>query len=183
MRRAVGSGFFLGCLLLAMAAAPWAAEFGRLGVALKMGESAGIGGAQVAWNFSPHLQVCAGRGGVALDFLSSDFDVDSYFLMGKYYLRHVYFATGYAQKIAFAETREDGRIYGAAIAEHGIPFHAGYEFGIRKGFFFSASMGLVYIPGGGGRSVEKTTPSGNAVSATSVKTGPSLGFTLGYYLL
>ena len=79
-----------------LAAAPPASAVGDVGVSLKTGEGGGGIGAQVAYNFDPHWQAALGIGGASIPYLVELGDVrtDSYSLLGKYYLKHLYFAAG-----------------------------------------------------------------------------------------
>ena len=159
-------------------------EFGRFGLALKAGEAAGAMGIQVTWNFTHHAQICGGVGGVAdLDpFLSGNRGrTDSYFLLAKGYWDHVYVATGYSLKKSRIEKVVTGSLYTANRSEQGIPFHIGYEFGHRSGFFYATSVGYHYVIGGGNRDVAAGTAIGTSTSRTA-KSGPSLGMSIGYYL-
>jgi hypothetical protein len=159
-------------------------EYGRFGLSLKSGEAAGAMGIQFAWNFNCHVQVCAGAGGVAdLDpFLTGDRGrTDSYFLLGKAYWDHAYLATGYSLKVSRFEKTLSGEVLTASRAENGIPLHVGYEFGHRSGFYFSTSIGYLYVLGGGQRDVAQGTAAEPSKSRTA-KSGPSAGVAVGYYL-
>ncbi len=171
-------------ILSACAVAEESREFGRFGLALKTGEAAGAMGIQVAWNFTRHAQICGGVGGVAdLDpFLSGNRGrTDSYFLLAKGYRDHLYVATGYSLKNSRIEKAVTGSLYTATRPEHGIPFHIGYEFGHRSGFFYATSIGYLYVFGGGHRDVAAGSAIISSTSRTA-KSGPSLGMSIGYYL-
>ena len=160
--------------------------YGRFGLGLKSGEAAGAMGIQVAWNFNRHLQACAGAGGmtdldVALAFLKDRSRTDSYYLLGKVYWDHLYLSTGYSLKVSKIEEAMSGGVFTANKSEQGIPFHLGYEFGHRQGFFYSTSVGYLYVFGGGNRDVAKGTILVSSKARTA-KTGPSFGMAIGYYL-
>jgi hypothetical protein len=165
-------------------------DFGRIGLALKSGAAAGAMGIQIAWNFTPHLQLCAGGGGTS-DFFSL-FDrnrtgnsfsrTDSYFMMGKVYLDHVFFESGYALKVVQAETIVSERVRRAFRFQSAIPMHVGYEFGHRRGFYFATSAG--YFLGVGGRA-GFSLPGADIRQLTgyaSADSGPTVGLSVGYYL-
>ena len=126
-------------------------EYGRFGLAVKSGAAAGPMGIQLAYNFSRHLQLCAGGGGTS-EFLSllDRSRTDSYFIMGKYYFEHVYFETGYARKTTRAESIDGEKADRRYITEQAIPLHIGYEFGHRLGFYFSTTAGYFHVIGDGG---------------------------------
>jgi hypothetical protein len=171
------------CALL-LSAVPPASASGDLGLSLKTGEGGGGIGAQLAYNFTPHWQAALGVGGAGIPYLIIlDMDntrTDSYSLLGKYYWKHVYLSTGYSLKRTRVYKKESGIVHRASAASHGIPLHLGYEFGNRKGFYFSASAGLFYVFRNGGAKV--MGPGEEAWSdARTVDTGAGLGFTLGYY--
>jgi len=173
----------LAALLLGAASAASAQEFGRFGLALKSGEGAGPMGIQLAWNFSPHLQACIGGGGTAELLVWEDRSrTDSYFVMGKYYLKHLYFESGYSLKVTKAENVLGEEARTARRAEHGIPVYLGYEFGNRRGFYFSTAAGFLYVVGGGGRTVTPQIGTSEGIAATSAQSGPSFGMSVGYYL-
>ena len=159
-----------------------AQEPGRFGLAVKTGEGSGGFGAQAAYNFDPHWQALIGVGGASIPYLFeySNARTDSYFLLGKYYFRHLFLASGYSHKRSRADRAIDGVIYRDAASAHGIPLHVGYEFGMRRGFFFSTSVGLLYVFRGGDREVRAGTDSVWTRIRTAA-TGPSVGLTLGYY--
>lgn len=163
--------------------APARAEpFGPYGLAIKTGEGAGGFGAQLAYNFTSHWQACAGVGGASIPYILEfgHSRTDSYFLMGKYFLHHLYFGAGYSQKRTRVERSNKERLYRDQGVEHGLLTHLGYEFGNRQGFFFSTSIGFLYIPGGGGRTlIAGEGP--NVSEAKTAATGPSIGITLGHY--
>lgn len=170
-----------------VAACASAQEYGRFGLAVKSGEAAGPMGIQLAWNLSPRLQACVGGGGVAdLLIYVNRSRTDSYFLMGKVYLKHLYAQTGYSLKVTKSEyldpERKDRGVLKASRAEHGIPLHIGYEFGHRRGFYFSTSAGILFVPDGGGRQVGPFVDGIPKVNAISAQTGPSFGMSVGYYL-
>ncbi|HKP96928.1 MAG TPA: hypothetical protein VJ385_14340 [Fibrobacteria bacterium] len=180
-------------LLLSAAGSPARAQdyYGRMGVALKSGAAAGPMGIQLAWNFSPHWQICAGGGGTSdvLTLLDRDRPgnsfsrTDSYFTMGKYYLDHVFFETGYALKVAKSESVQSERARVASRVQHAVPMHIGYEFGHRRGFYFASSVG--YFLGVGGRSGGLGFPGADMASLTgyaSADSGPTVGLSVGYYL-
>ena len=159
-------------------------KMGRFGLSLKSGEAGGAFGIQVAWNFNRHLQFCSGTGGISdwNTYLFSDRTrTDSYYLMGKMYLDHLYFATGYSLKVSRVELSDPISVSTYSRSEHGIPIHVGYEFGHRNGFFFSTSVGYLALFGGGNRNVV----TGSKAFTSNVRTsesGPSLGMAVGYYL-
>lgn len=170
-------------LLLALALAAPAQEFNRFGLSLKSGEGAGPMGVQLSWNFSKRLQACVGGGGTAELLVWEDRSrTDSYFAMGKYYLKHLYFETGYSLKVTKAENVLAEQARTARRAEHGIPFYIGYEFGHRRGFYFSTAAGYLYVIGGGGRMVTPQIDAKPGETATSAQSGPSFGMSVGYYL-
>jgi hypothetical protein len=173
------AGILLGAALLT---APSAQEFGRLGLAVKSGESSGGFGAQFAYNFDPHWQAVVGVGGASIPYILEfgNARTDSHFLMGKYFFRHLFLASGYSHKRSRADRAIGGRVYRDAASAHGLPFHVGYEFGNRKGFFFSTSVGLLYVFQGGDREVRAGADSLWTTIRTAA-TGPSVGLTLGYY--
>jgi hypothetical protein len=173
--------------LLAGAAHTWDGEFGRFGLAVKTGEAAGPMGIQLAWNPSPRFQLCAGGGGVAdlLVYVNRS-RTDSYFVMAKAYRKHLYIQTGYSLKVTKTEYLDESggepRILRDSRAEHGIPMHVGYEFGHRRGFYFSTSAGYIFVPGGGGKTVGPEVEGEPGASSRSARSGPSLGMSVGYYL-
>lgn len=177
-------------LLLAAAACARGQEFGRFGLALKSGAAAGPMGIQLAWNLSPHYQLCAGGGGTS-DILylfnrgrtaSSFKRTDSYFFLGKYYLEHVFFETGYALKVTQSETLEAERVHRSSLIRHAIPMHVGYEFGHRRGFYFASSVGYFYVVGEKGVEVQPDLDVGSLTGAVSGGSGPTVGISVGYYL-
>jgi hypothetical protein len=159
-------------------------EFGHFGLALKSGEAAGVMGIQVAWNFTRRLQFCAGAGGMTdVDYLVTGKRgrTDSYYLLSKVYLDHLYLTTGYSLKVSKIE-----RTLGDAIAtntkeEQGIPLSLGYEFGHRQGFYFSTSAGYLLVISEGNRDVGAGSEIG-ASTARTAKSGPNIGLSIGYYL-
>ena len=167
--------------LLLSAASPASAS-GNMGLSLKTGEGGGSIGAQLAYNFDPHWQAAFGVGGAGIPYIAELGKVrtDSYSLIGKYYLKHVYLSTGYSLKHTRVREYADNAVHRASAASNGIPLHLGYEFGNRKGFFFSASAGLLYVFRNGG---ERVMGPGDAAwsDARTVDTGPSLGLAVGYY--
>lgn len=170
--------------LLLLAAGASAQEFNRFGISLKSGEGAGPMGIQLAWNFTRHLQACVGGGGTAdlLTFLDRS-RTDSYFAMGKVYLDHLYFESGYSYKVTRAENVSGEQVRQAERREDGVPFYVGYEFGHRRGFYFSTAAGYLYIKGGGGVAVTpQKIDAQTGTPATSAKSGPSFGMSVGYYL-
>lgn len=159
-----------------------AQPFGPFGLAIKAGEGAGGFGAQLAYNLTPHWQACAGVGGASIPYILEfgHARTDSYFLMGKYYLHHLYFGMGYSQKRTRVERSVNERFFRDQGEEHGVLTHLGYEFGNRLGFFFSTSIGFLYVPGGG----DKKLAAGegpNVSEANTASSGPSVGITLGHY--
>lgn len=167
--------FFLSALTSASAS-------GNIGLSLKSGEGGGSIGAQLAYNFNSHWQAAFGVGGAGIPYFVELGKVrtDSYSLIGKYYLKHVYLSTGYSLKHTRVREYAADTFHRASAFSHGIPLHLGYEFGNRKGFFFSASAGLLYVFRNGGERV--MGPEKEAWSdARTVDTGAGLGFTLGYY--
>lgn len=184
-RTASLSGMALPILLLLALISPARAqaEYGRFGLALKTGAAAGPMGIQLSWNFSPHLQICAGGGGTSELLAVLDRSrTDSYFLMGKYYLKHVFFETGYSRKTTKAENVESEQVRKTFRTEQGIPLHIGYEFGHRRGFFFATSAGYYHVIGGGGVVVSPRIDASPGVSARSAESGPTAGASVGYYL-
>lgn len=171
-------------LLLAAAPSPRAqSDFGRVGLALKSGAAAGPMGIQLSWNFSPHLQASIGGGGTSELLAVLDRSrTDSYFLLGKYYLKHLYLETGYSLKTTKAENVVSEQVRMASRTEQGIPIHLGYEFGHRRGFFFATAMGYHYVIGGGGVVVSPRIDANPGKSATSAESGLTAGVSVGYYL-
>jgi hypothetical protein len=178
--------------ILLLAAAPFSAAyasagddrpFGRFGLALKTGAAAGPMGVQLAWNINRHIQLCAGGGGTA-DYLSllDRSRTDSYFAMGKYYLDHLYFETGYARKTTKAEFINGDDAQSTYRTEQAVPVHVGYEFGHRQGFYFSTSAGYFYVIGDGGVIVSPRNDADGSSSARSAKSGFTAGLSVGYYL-
>jgi hypothetical protein len=170
-------------LFSATAAICPAQEYARFGLSLKSGEGAGPMGIQLAWNFNRHLQACIGGGGTAevLSWLDRS-RTDSYFLMGKYYLDHLYFETGYSVKTTRAENVFAEKVRLATRTEQGVPFYVGYEFGHRRGFYFSTAAGYLYVFGGGGKVVSPQIDAQKGTTATSARSSPSFGMSVGYYL-
>jgi hypothetical protein len=164
-----------------LASAP-AREIGHLGLAVKSGESSGGFGAQAAYNFDPHWQALMGVGGASIPYILEygNARTDSYFLMGKYYFRHLFLASGYSHKRSRVDRAIDGEVYSDAASAHGVPLHFGYEFGKRRGFFFSTSVGLLYVFRGADREVSAGVDS-TWTRIRTAATGPSVGLTLGYY--
>jgi hypothetical protein len=163
---------------------PEAEPFCRFGVGIKTGESAGGFGSQFSYNFSRHWQASIGAGGIsAFSWSTSSFDsrTDSYFALGRYYLDHLFFATGYSLKITQVQLERGGVFYEASRTAHGIPVYLGYEFGDRMGFFFAASAGGLWVPVNGGKTVS-VTADGETVSSDAAGSGPSVGLSVGYYL-
>lgn len=170
-------------LALAFAAAAPAQEFGRYGLSLKMGECAGAFGIHAAYNIDRHYQVAAGVGGTGLPLFLAQFGdarTDSYFLLGRAYLKHLYFSTGYSVKRSRVTMGIDGTVFEETATAHGIPFHLGYEFGRRRGFFFSTSVGFLYVFKNAGKTVKIEQPRGTATTQTA-QSSPSVGMSLGYY--
>jgi hypothetical protein len=151
-------------------------------------QAAGPMGVQLSWNITRHLQFCAGGGGTSDLLAALDRSrTDSYFLMGKYYLDHVFLETGYALKSTKAENVEvemagAERAVSVSRTEQAIPIHLGYEFGHRRGFYFATSVGYFYVIGGGDVVVSTRTAADPGKSATSAKSGPTVGLSVGYYL-
>jgi predicted porin len=178
-------------LLLALAVSASAAtaatseerEYGRFGLAVKSGAAAGPMGIQLAYNFSRHLQICAGGGGTS-EFLSllDRSRTDSYFFMGKYYLDHLYFETGYARKTTKAESIQGEEADRTYMTEQAIPLHIGYEFGHRLGFYFSATAGYFHVIGDGGVLVSPRRNPDPELSVRSAESGFTVGLSVGYYL-
>ena len=156
--------------------------YGRFGIGIKSGECAGALGAQLSLNITSHWQASLGVGGVNLFAKNNSVDThtNGYFALGRYYLEHLYFATGYVLKITRAELDIDGTNHKASASVGGIPLFVGYEFGDRLGFFVAGSAGLIWVPDGGGQRVQAGVE-GNAVSTSAADTGPSLGLSVGYY--
>lgn len=185
-KRSLGavSHAWLACSLLGTVflSIPSAREVGRLGLAVKSGEGSGGFGAQAAYNFDSHWQALVGVGGASIPYILEygNARTDSYFLMGKYFFRHLYLATGYSHKRSRADRAILGRVYRDAASAHGLPLHVGYEFGHRRGFFFSTSVGLLYVFRGADREVRAGTDTTWTTIRTAA-TGPSVGLTLGYY--
>lgn len=169
-------------LLLPVSAAAQAFGPGAIGLSLKAGEGGGVLGAQLAYNFDAHWQAALGVGGAGIPYLLEfgEARTDNYSLMGKYYLKHVFFATGYSLKRTRVVRVANGELHRGERSAHGLPLYVGYEFGNRRGFFFSTSMGLLYVFKNDDRQV--MGPGDEVWSdARTAKTGPSLGLTLGYY--
>jgi hypothetical protein len=159
-------------------------EFGHFGLALKSGEAAGVMGIQVAWNFNRHLQLCAGAGGITdIDYLITGKRgrTDSYYLLGKVYWKHLYLTTGYSLKASKIERTQGDDIITNRKQEQGIPLSLGYEFGHRKGFYFSTSAGYLLVLTEGNRDVGTGSVLGASTSKTA-KSGPNIGLSVGYYL-
>lgn len=158
-------------------------DIGKVGLAVKAGECAGQMGAQASWNLSGHWQIAAGVGDAytLLGILErARIRTDSYYALGKYYFKHLYLAAGYTYWISKARVESEGRFEEDEKSEHGLPIHLGYEFGKRKGFFFSTSIGYVFVPWGGGRTLEVVLPGARAINQTP-DSGPSVGASVGYY--
>ncbi|MEO7776597.1 MAG: hypothetical protein ABIY63_03640 [Fibrobacteria bacterium] len=170
-------------LMIAMPVPLRAQEYGRFGLGLKTGAAAGPMGVQIAWNFSPHFQVSGGGGGTS-DLLAvlDRSRTDSYFLLGKYYLQHVFFEGGYALKTTKAENVQSEKVRSVSRTEQAIPMHVGYEFGHRRGFYFATSIGYFLVIGGGGVVVSPRIDASAGKSATSAESGPTAGLSVGYYL-
>jgi hypothetical protein len=171
----------LAVALIAAACSAWAQEYGRFGLAIKSGAAAGPMGIQLAWNLSRSVQLCAGGGGTSDPFAIHDrHRTDSYFMMGKYYLDHIFFETGYAVKVIRSEAIQAEKVDQHSRMQPAIPMHVGYEFGHRRGFYFATSVGYFYAIGGG-----YALPSFDVSTLTSVEkadSGPTVGLTVGYYL-
>ena len=170
---------------------PWAQEpqesqereYGRFGLAVKSGAAAGPMGIQLAWNLSRHFQLCAGGGGTTelLSILDRS-RTDSYFVLGKYYLDHLFFESGFARKTTKAELIQGEEAHLAYRTEQAIPFQIGYEFGHRMGFYFSTTAGYFYVLGGGGkRAIPSNDPKPES-APRSAESGPTIGLSVGYYL-
>lgn len=178
----------LAALLLSPARAQEERGFGRLGFGIKTGECAGPFGSQVSYNFSPHMQASAGVGGIRTDILLIDFSgtrVDSYFLLARYYFKHVYLSTGYSAKVVSTQDIDSSwAVHKQRMVAHGIPLHLGYEFGNRNGFFTAVSIGYIWVPVGGGRSLRKKEPSvtDGFIDVMGGDSGASAGVSIGYYL-
>lgn len=168
-----------------MTAAPaLAADFNHAGIGLKIGENTGLLGLQLSANLTPDLQINAGWGTTALAITtdeSNDFTFRSLFAAAKYYYGGWYASTGYVRKAVTVETTVDGQAYSASRAEHGIPLHAGYEFGGRTGFYTTVSAGYLAVLGGGDKEVRAGTATQFA-ETNSAASGVSIGLGLGYYL-
>jgi predicted porin len=165
------------------ASAVHAQEYGRFGLGLKTGAAAGPMGIQLAWNYNRHLQLCAGGGGTSELLAVLDRSrTDSYFLMGKYYLDHLYFETGYARKTTKAEQVQSEKARMTFRTEHAIPMHIGYEFGHRRGFYFSTTAGYFYVIGEGGVLVSPRIDAEPGKTAKSAESGFTAGLSVGYYL-
>ena len=158
-------------------------EYGRFGLAVKSGAAAGPMGIQLAYNFSRSLQLCAGGGGTS-EFLSllDRSRTDSYFIMGKYYLDHLYFETGYARKTTRAESIQGEEADRSYITEQAMPVHIGYECGPRLGFYFSTTAGYFHVIGGGGVLVSPRSDPDPKLSVRSAESGFTAGLSVGYYL-
>ena len=156
----------------------------RFGIGIKCGEAAGGFGSQFSYNFDRHWQADLGAGGTSpFSWSTSSINLrtDSYFALGRYYFDHLYLSTGYSLKVTRAEMIRAGAAHVSTHAVSGIPIHVGYEFGDRRGFFFAASAGALWVPAGGGKTVSVTV-NGDSASETSAASGPSVGLSLGYYL-
>ncbi|MEO6097580.1 MAG: hypothetical protein ABIW76_18770 [Fibrobacteria bacterium] len=175
-------GLMLAALLVSDASAQ-ERQYGRFGLAVKSGAAAGPMGIQLAYNFSRHLQICAGGGGTT-DLLSiiDRSRTDSYFVMGKYYFDHVFFETGYARKTTKAEQLQGEAAELAYRTEQAIPLHIGYEFGHRLGFYFATTAGYFYVLGEGGVGVTPRIGTDPGKTAKSAESGPTIGLSVGYYL-
>ena len=128
--RGLANGLLLGFAILCMGPEAARAEsFGPFGLALKIGESAGGFGAQASYNLSARWQLNAGVGGAGIPYIVEYGAVrtDSYFLMGRHYLRHLFFATGYSHKRTRVEHQQGGILHREAASAHGIPAYLGYE--------------------------------------------------------
>lgn len=180
--------FLLAAFLLSTAGAQEERAFGRLGFGIKTGECAGPFGSQVSYNFNPHLQASAGVGGVRTDIILIDFSgtrVDSYFLLARYYFKHVYLSSGYSAKvISTQELDSNWVVHRSRLITNGIPLHLGYEFGNRSGFFTAVSIGYIWVPVGGGRYLRKKDPSvtDGFTKVMGGDSGASAGVSIGYYL-
>jgi hypothetical protein len=185
-RKAIGSRCLalMACMLLVAAPSLRAqSDFGSVGLALKSGAAAGPMGIQLSWNFSPHLQASIGGGGTSELLAVLDRSrTDSYFLLAKYYLKHLYLETGYSLKTTKAENVESEKVRMASRTEQGIPVHVGYEFGHRRGFFFATAVGYHHVIGGGGVVVSPRIDANPGKSATSAESGFTAGASVGYYL-
>lgn len=169
--------------LVLAATAARAQDFGRYGLSLKMGECAGAFGIHAAYNLDRHWQLAAGVGGTGLPLFLAQFGdarTDSYFVLGRAYLKHLYFSTGYSVKRSRVTMGIDGAVFEESATAHGIPFHLGYEFGRRRGFFFSTSVGFLYVFKNAGKTVKIEQPRGTAITETA-QSSPSVGMSLGYY--
>jgi hypothetical protein len=180
------NGFRIAAVLAVLAAGLAGAQApAKWGLGVKMGEGAGGFGLQFQHNFSKHWQAAAGAGGISpFSWSSTSFNArtDSYFLHGKYYLGGWYFASGYSLKITKVQVESGGVFANASHTAHGIPFHAGYDFGNRRGFYFAASLGALWVPAGGGGQVEAKVADGASTSSSAAGSGPSIGLALGYYI-
>ncbi len=157
-------------------------DFARFGLALKTGAAAGPIGLQAAWNYNRHFQICGGVGG-ARDFIiyHTPGRTDAYFLMAKAYWNHVFVESGYSLNITSVVDLNSPDSLHDVRAAQGLPWHLGYEFGNRRGFFFATSVGYQFEISGANRLVG----AGSSLAAQKAYTpdsGPSLGLTLGYYL-
>lgn len=175
-------------LLLSTARAQDEPEFGRFGFGIKAGECAVYLGAQASYNFSPQIQLAAGVGGVQSGTIMIDFNrprVESYFLLAKYYHKHVYLASGYNAIVSSTHGFDSSWVHHVSWnTSHAIPLHLGYEFGDRKGFFTALSVGFIWVPVGGGKPLRKEYASrfGDFTKAKGAESQATAGVSIGYYL-
>lgn len=186
MRAAFRNHFVAALLPVALLAVPASSRsIGQLGLALKTGENAGGFGAQASYNFDAHWQAAAGVGGASIPWFLElgDARTDSYFVMGKYYFKHLYFGAGYSVKRARLAKSLGDVVEQRTSDAHGIPLTLGYEFGHRKGFYFSSSIGFLQVFKNGGQTLRIEDPANpdNFASVTTASSGPSMGLSIGYY--
>lgn len=175
-------------LLLSATRAQEGPAFGRFGFGIKAGECAGYLGTQFSFNYSTRVQVAAGVGGLQSGTIMIDFNrprLESYFLLAKYYYRHVYVASGYNAIVSSTHGFDSSWVhYDSRHTAHGIPLHMGYEFGDRQGFFTAVSVGFIWVPVGGGKPLRKEYASrfGDYTRSRGADSQPTAGVSIGYYL-
>jgi hypothetical protein len=178
-------------LLAALQAQP--ANFGRYGLALRIGRASGGMGLQGSYNLSRNWQIGAGAGGVGWwqewplategkEFKDVFVRSDGYFLEGRrYFLKHGYLASTYLWESSTLQAVKAEGEFQDRILEQAIFLDLGYEFGNRDGFYFSGSASYCYQFGKQVRTL-RTGPPGQTVSI-GTEGGSSFGLqlALGYY--